>query len=291
MRIFTTGATGFIGSHVVNQCLASGHELVCLRRPGARPRIQIEGDPLWVEGTLEDDHSAALDGCQAIIHLAAYGVNPQFNSWSECFRWNLAASLRLLQFAVAAGIKRFLVAGSCFEYGHAGDRYDFLSVETTLQPTTPYGASKAAATMAALALAVEEKLELAVLRPFHIFGEGESPDRFWPQLRRAALQGEDFAMSPGEQVRDFTPVEDVARWFLAFLTAPLTPGRPEVHNIGTGVPSSLRDFAKRSWQHWDARGELLIGRLPYRENEVMRYVPRIGVLPSPERIDPKSISQ
>lgn len=145
-----------------------------------------------------------------------------------------------------------------------------------MEPTGAYHASKAAATVAALGLAVELKLELVVLRPFHVFGEGEAPSRFWPSLRAAALAGRDFEMTAGEQVRDFQPVQDAAEAFLrAAVDWPLEPGRPMLRNLGTGRPQTLAAFASAWWANFGGSGRLLLGRVPYRRDEVMRYVPLI----------------
>jgi nucleoside-diphosphate-sugar epimerase len=145
-----------------------------------------------------------------------------------------------------------------------------------LEPTGPYHASKAAATVAALALAHMDKRECAILRPFHVYGEGEDATRFWPSLRTAALEGQDYPMTQGEQVRDFVAVEDVAARFLdVAINSNLKPGNPEIHNIGSGKPQTLRAFAEQWWNKWEARGKLLFGAIPYRENEVMRYVPQL----------------
>ena len=62
--------------------------------------------------------------------------------------------------------------------------------------------------------AEEHQLSLEILRVFHVSGEGESQNRFWPSLRRAALAGEDFQMRAGEQIRDFLNVLDVSSVFL-----------------------------------------------------------------------------
>ena len=168
MRIFLTGGTGFIGSHLLQQALAAGHDVVALRRPGAEARIPLDQQPHWLEGGLADDWSEALASCDAFIHLAAYGVADGAHDWEGCFQTNVIDSLRLWRQAVAAGIRRFLIVGSCFEYGRSGERYESIPVTAPLEPTTAYGASKAAATMASLALAVEQKLELVVARPFHV---------------------------------------------------------------------------------------------------------------------------
>ena len=125
-----------------------------------------------------------------------------------------------------------------------------------------------------MAFAREHKLELAVLRPFHVFGEGESQERLWPSLKKAALAGEDFPMTFGEQIRDFTPVEFVAEKFVHYaVEAMIKKGEPAIHNLGTGKPMSLNSFAEEQWKKFGATGRLKRGEIPYRKNEVMRYVP------------------
>jgi UDP-glucose 4-epimerase len=276
MRIFLTGGTGFIGSHLLQQALAAGHEVVALRRPGAKPRIPLEQEPHWIDGSLSDDWSEALTSCESFIHLAAYGVADGSNDWEGCFQTNVIDSLRLWRQAVAAGIRRFLIVGSCFEYGRSGERYDFIPVSTSLEPTTAYGASKAAATMAALALAVEEHLELVVARPFHVYGEGEAEGRFWPSLVSAARNNKDLPMTEGNQVRDFQPVDQAAEQLLNTLViSTLKAGTPKLINLGSGRPQALHTFAESEWSKLHANGRILRGDIPLRENEIMRYVPEL----------------
>jgi UDP-glucose 4-epimerase len=275
MRVFITGGTGFIGSHVLRALLEQGLEVTALRLPGETVRGPLPMEPHWVEGDLETDLAPVLAQTNVLLHLAAHGVNPQFDTWPECMRWNFTASLRLWLQAADAGVRRLVIAGSCFEYGRSGERYEFIPVEAPLEPTSAYGASKAAASIAACSLARQRGLELAVLRPFHVFGEGEAPHRFFPMLQAAARSGNDFPMTPGEQVRDFCPVEQAARAFLHFVFHPLAPGAPQIHNLGTGTPQSLLRFAQSWWQRWHARGRLRPGALPYRPGEVMRYVPQV----------------
>ena len=276
MKIFLTGGTGFIGAHFLRQALAAGHEVTALRLPGERPRISLVQEPRWVDGTLADDWSRELSGSTGLVHLAALGVSPQKAEWPDLMRVNVVDSTNLLLQAVRSGVKRLVLCGSCFEYGRSGERFDFIPTDAPLEPTNAYAASKAAATMNALALAAEANIELILLRPFHIFGEGQHPDNFWPALRRAALAGENFAMTAGEQVRDFMPIEQVAAAFLSALTrTDLKLGQPKLENLGTGQPQTLRAFAEHWWRTWEAKGKLLVGAQPYRPGEVMRYVPQL----------------
>jgi nucleoside-diphosphate-sugar epimerase len=274
MRLFLTGGTGFIGSHFLRSALAAGHAITALRR-SSPAKIPLPEDPHWLEHTMPEVEPADLAGHDVLVHLAAVGVSPQKADWATLFRVNVTESLDLWRRAAHAGIQRFLICGSCFEYGKAGERYEFIPPDAPLEPSSGYAASKAAATMAAVALAREHGLSLTVARPFHTFGEGQHTENFWPSLRRAALAGENFPMTGGEQARDFMPVEELAAAFLRLLECSAPPGMPLIRNIGTGQPTTLRTFAEDWWSRWEAKGKLLPGALPYSAHEVMRYVPLV----------------
>ncbi len=271
MKILLTGGTGFIGSHFLGAALAAGHEVIALRRPGREARVPLRHQPAWREEGWAALPEEAFAGVDALVHLAAAGVSPQRATIAELFECNVTASLRLWE--RAATVPHFLICGSCFEYGRSAARYDFIPPDAPLEPVNAYGASKAAATIAAVALARERKLRISILRPFHVFGEGQHEENFWPALRRAAQAGEDFRMTPGEQLRDFVPAEAVAAQFLAALDAPPSPGEPRIANVGSGTPATLRAFAEHWWREWKATGVLRFDALPYRADEVMRYVP------------------
>ena len=276
MRIFLTGGTGFLGSHFLAESLALGHEVVALRRPGSLPKISLPREPHWVEHELDQVPIDVIRGCDAFVHLAAQGVSPQRTDWETAFKVNVMQSMKLTQKAEAAGVKRLLFCGTCMEYGSAGNRYAEIPVEAPLEPIGPYATSKAAFTLAITSMANDSNLIWILLRPFHIFGEGQHASNFWPSLRAAAQSGADFPMSMGEQIRDFSPVDQVARKFVEEVSkAGRQPGRIHVANVGSGVPISLADFARQWWGHWNASGTLLIGELPYRGNEIMRFIPKL----------------
>jgi UDP-glucose 4-epimerase len=282
MRIFLTGATGFIGSHFVNQALKAGHTVLGLRRsPASQPRIPLLQEPLWLDKSMEKVVADDLSGYDILVHLAAHSANVPYDNLIKCLEWNLIAPLHLFEQARTAGIKKYLVAGSCFEYGISGNDCSFITPEAPLQPTQTYPASKAAASIAFMQWARQYQLSLSLLRIFQVFGEGEASGRLWPSLRRAALAGEDFPMTLGEQIRDFINVEDVSRAFIAEAEALIgQEAGVSVKNLGSGCPQSIREFSEKWWNTWQASGKLLVGELPYREGEVMRYVPKVDFIPS-----------
>lgn len=277
MKLFVTGATGFVGSHFVRAALAAGHEVVGLRhREQSRPRIELLMEPRWLDKPMTDITAADLVGCDALVHLAAHTPNVPYDTLESCLHWNLIVPLEVFRDAHRAGVERFVVAGSCFEYGRAGERYEFIPPDAPLEPTLSYPTSKAAASIAFKSFAAETGVRLSIHRIFQVFGEGESENRLWPALRRAALAGEDFSLSPGEQVRDFIPAEEVAAALLDACTGlEVEPGIARILNLGTGQPQTVRQFAERWWAKWNATGKLLFGTQAYRPGEVMRYVPLV----------------
>jgi nucleoside-diphosphate-sugar epimerase len=274
MKLFVTGATGFVGSHFLQEALAKGYDVYALRRQGSQPRIPLNQEPVWIDAALTDDLRATLKDCDAVIHLAAHTPNVPYDTLENCLYWNLSVSLRFFQQAYDAGVRKFLVAGSCFEYGKSAERYTEIPVTATLEPTMSYPTSKAAASIAFYGWAVQMQVQLKILRIFQVFGEGEDPKRLWPSLRRAALAGEDYPMTLGQQVRDFISVEAVAQRFVSELNFEDTAeGSPRIKHVGTGKPQTVLAFSQYWWEQWAAKGKLLPGAVPYRENEVMRFVP------------------
>lgn len=282
MRIFLTGGTGFIGSHFLAGLPRLRHDVTALRRPGSNPRVEIKNEPCWFEKEMDKLDVSDLNGHEVLVHLASVGVSPKTATWEELIYWNVVVLMRLIQTSRAAGVRRLVIAGSFAEYGMASDRYEFIPTDAPLQPTSAYAASKAAGFIAASAFAIENKIELCYLRIFSAFGEGQYKDNFWPALHEAAVGGKDFPMTEGEQIRDYIPVEDVAKEILlACESEDIKPGLPSVFNVGSGNPITMRQFAEKYWKEWNAAGQLLIGALPYRANESKRFVPEIDRFSKP----------
>lgn len=276
MKLFVTGSTGFVGTHLLRQAMTAGHEVVALRRPGSRTRLPLEREPRWVDGQLDGEFSAELYGCDVLVHLASHTPNPPYGPLESCLYWNVVATVRLFEQARNAGIDRFLVAGSCFEYGRSAERYARIPVDAPLMPTLSYPTSKAAASVALCGFAAQHQVRLKIYRLFQVYGEGELPTRLWPSLCAAARRGEDFPMTAGQQLRDFIEVGDVAAAFLRGLDFDrVTPGVPKLANLGSGHTQTLAEFAQTWWMRCGGTGRLILGAVPYRYNETMRLVPEI----------------
>lgn len=278
MNLFVTGATGFIGSNFLNSisCYPQIKVSALKRSVTSQSRIPILNEPSWIIKPLDKIQVEDLEGVDVIVHLAAHSMYPPYDSLENCLYWNLTAPLQLFKTALRAGVKKFVVAGSCFEYGLSGLDFEFIPVQAALQPTVTYAASKAAASVVFHQFAVQHNVKLSYHRIFQVFGNGEDDSRLWPSLKKAALSNQDFPMTLGQQIRDFISVEVVAKHFVeACLQDDLINGQPKFCNVGSGKAQSILQFSEYWWNKWQAKGKLLVGNIPYREGEVMRYVPDI----------------
>jgi UDP-glucose 4-epimerase len=282
MRLFLTGATGFIGSHVLLAALNAGYEVVAMRRSAhSSATIPLPKEPTWWEGDLNSLEASQLEGIDAIIHTAAAGVSPKRASWSDLLQTNVCGSIRLLESASVAGIRRCVFVGTCHEYGNSALRYKAIPPDAPLEPLNEYGASKAACYQLTRTFASIHELEFFYGRIFFAYGEGQYSHNFWPSLQRAAILGEDLRMTSGRQIGDFIPAETVAVHLLAACTrSDIIPGSPYVVNIGTGIPQSLLAFAEAEWKRLAAKSSLVPSSIPDRKDQIYHMVPDIkGLFP------------
>jgi nucleoside-diphosphate-sugar epimerase len=278
MRIFLTGGTGFIGSYFINAAIEAGYEVTALRRIDSKPKINLVKQPHWINKSLESVNQNDLACHDMLVHFAASGVSPQPATWQDCFDINVLQAIKLFENAKNAGIKYFLATGTYAEYGSNALLYDFIPPNAALAPLEPYAASKAAFYQFMQAFIKSENLCGLYERVFSVYGEGQYLGNFWPQLKAAASSGKDFPMTAGEQIRDFIHVEEAVQLMIHEISKAKNhwiKGSLITKNLASGEPISLRAFAENWWSIWKTGGTLLFGAIPYRENEVMRFVPEV----------------
>jgi len=269
LRTFITGATGFIGQYLTRRLAKSGAEVWAGVFPNEAPwRVealppQVRRLPLDMQDGESVAHAVARCQPEVVFHLAAAGVTDPGVDPITALKVNVAGTVHLLKALDGRGVRRIVLVGTCYEYGARE------AVEG-LDPFNFYAASKVAAWAFARAWWRTSGLPVVVVRPFQVYGPGQPPHTLVPAAVRAALAGEDFPMTPGEQKRDFVYVQDVAKGLLAAATAPAVEG--ESLDLGTGQAHSVREVVGRIWEIVGAQGRILPGALPYRPGEAMRLV-------------------
>jgi nucleoside-diphosphate-sugar epimerase len=276
MKYFIVGATGFIGSHLVDDLYKKNHQITATFRKSPGLRIASVAEPFWLPRSLDQITVDDLIGHDVLIFLAAAGMpnNPEKVSFDEMFYYNLTCLIKILQAAKDAKIKKILLCSTFKEYGSSAAEYDFIPTTAPLLPTTPFSCSRVAGFYAAQAFAYQHSISIEYIRFFNVYGEGENELDLWTALRNAAILGQDFDMTPAEQIRDYIDVKDVVIQLGRIVDLPIS-NTLKVHHIASGQPIMLKDFADYWWKHWDAKGKIIYGALPYRTYESMRIVAKI----------------
>ena len=167
---------------------------------------------------------------EVVLHLAAgAGHARDAAGRAAMVADTVLGTANLLEAVRRAEPRRLVHVGSGLEYGHAGRP---LRETDPLRPVTFRGAVKGAATLLALELGSWTDVEVAVLRPFAVYGPWEQLPRFVPTVVTAALRGEPIRVTEGAAGRDYVYVGDVVEACLAAATAPAAAG--EVVNVGSG---------------------------------------------------------
>jgi dTDP-6-deoxy-L-talose 4-dehydrogenase (NAD+) len=244
MKYLITGATGFVGRHILLQLLkiSKPDDFTVVVRANKRACISdisndfriIETKDLFSESV--QWWEGATEGVDIVIHCAWY-VEPQKYLQSDINLNCLKGTISLAQGAINSGVKRFLALGTCFEYDLAGG---YLSVNTPLNPQTVYAASKVAAFLTLEQLFLSRKVMFNWCRLFYLFGEGEDYRRLYPHIMSNLKNDQIVELTSGSQIRDFLEVSQAASQIVSVIysnqTGPV--------NICSGVPITVREFAE-----------------------------------------------
>ncbi|WP_060508314.1 NAD(P)-dependent oxidoreductase [Pseudomonas sp. NBRC 111124] len=269
LHVLVTGATGFVGRHLVAELLARGCSVRALARDEQRARTLPWFDQVqFVAGDLQqagaEQVASWVDGVDAVAHLAWPGL-PNYQALFH-LEQNLMADYRFIKHAVESGVRQVLVTGTCFEYGMQSGPLD---EQCAARPANPYGLAKHSLHQFLQALQLHQPFTLQWARLFYLHGEGQNPNSLLAALDRAIDAGAaTFDMSAGEQLRDFQSITDAARQLAALLQHPEFSG---VVNCASGRPVAVRSLVEQRLRERGAELHLNLGHYPYPTHEPMAF--------------------
>lgn len=251
-RVLVTGATGFIGSHLVEALVAQGANVTCLVHynsssslgnlallpPDRRQQLTIAA------GNVEDSDfvQRTVDGHDIVMHLAALIAIPySYVAPRSYVRTNVEGTLNVLEAARRFGVRRIVHTSTSEVYGTA--RYEPIDENHPLQGQSPYSASKIAADKLCESYFCSFATPVVTLRPFNTFGPRQSARAVIPTIISQALERNEVRLGALTPMRDMTYVADTVEGFILAATTPGIEG--ETINLGTGQTHSIGEFAQR----------------------------------------------
>ena len=267
--VLVTGASGFIGTHLVRALLLEEATVHAIRRnPASQTRLPLDGIQ-WHSGDILDPGSLSRAVTAArpevVFHLAAYGTTFDQREPSLSVRVNVEGSWNLWD-ALGDATVRVVHTGSCGEYGQAKGQ---VAESALCEPTWLYPATKNASVTILSTLGRESGREVVSLRPFGPYGSADDPRRVIPHTILSLLRGETVKVTAGEQLRDYAHVDDQVQAFVSAGIVPL-PRTGAIYNVGSGEIVNLRKVltAIADAVGGDALSRVAFGAVPYRASEV-----------------------
>lgn len=243
MKVLITGAAGFVGSHLAEHLVDLGHDVVgldCFTDYYSRELKDINANDLRAKGIdiqeldlSRDDLTPAMDGIEAIFHLAAQPGISAKTPFPDYLRNNIEATHNLANAALNCPTLKCLMNISTSSVYGANATDD---EETAPKPTSWYGVTKLTAEQLLLALHREKNLPVCSLRLFSVYGERERPEKLYPRLIKSILEGTEFPLYEGsrEHSRSFTYVGDIIEGFVAALDN-MDRAIGQIFNIGSDI--------------------------------------------------------
>lgn len=269
-KVLVTGATGFIGTYVIEKLLEKGFDVLASSSNDSKAQLFDWFNKVdYIEFDLKkfDDRVNYFDFFQnpdMLIHLAWEGL-PNYTQEFHV-KENLPRHSAFLKNMLTNGLQDITVTGSCLEYGM---KEGCLIENLPSDPANPYAIAKDDLRKFIENLQNENQFNFKWTRLFYMYGKGQSPKSLISQLDKALEDKKAvFNMSGGEQVRDFLPVNKMTEYIVAAASQQHVTG---IINCCSGVPVTVKDFVEAYLKEKNAFIKLNLGYYKYPDYEPMRF--------------------
>ena len=264
MKIFLTGATGYIGSQLAKRLLLEGHKLAIVIRPKSNLKVLHKLIP-QIEVHIYDGSYASLFTAlntskpDLVFHIASLFIaQHKQDDIPSLIESNINFPVQLLEAMNQLGIKKFINTGTSWQHFNNED----------YNPVNLYAATKQAFESLLTFYVESQGLKVITLKLFDTYGPGDFRPKLFSLLRKAASTGETLRMSPGQQLLDLVYIDDVLEAYKLAIEQLSVIQKSESYAISSLTTISLRDLVKIYSETVDRKVNIEWGGLPYREREV-----------------------
>ncbi|MCJ9706060.1 MULTISPECIES: NAD-dependent epimerase/dehydratase family protein [unclassified Bradyrhizobium] len=238
--VLVTGASGFVGRHIVPALARGGWSV----RRAVRSPEGVEGEVVIDTIGPETDWQAALEGVDAVVHLAARVHHKHEEHAVQLYRnVNIAGTLHLARCAATAGVRQFVFVSTVLVHGRSNEGRAPFSENDILTPRGLYGMSKAAAEAGLRTLARDNDMKISVIRPPLVYGAGAKGN--FALLTRAVDLGLPLPFAAIRNQRAFLAVQNLSSFILRRLRHPDPASNFEIFLVADKEQVSTPEFITR----------------------------------------------
>ena len=263
VKIAVTGASGFIGTYVLNELNKRDVEIIAISRADRNNSSPKLKNVQWIKFDISNppkDCFKVIGKPDSLINLA-WGGLPNYDS-NHHIDEELPSQYNFLSSLIYEGLDSLINVGTCFEYGMQSGA---LSANDRTSPDNQYAIAKDTLHNRIREFTKLYPIKFIWARLFYIYGIGQAEGSLYPSLRSAIERGDKiFKMSGGKQIRDFLPVEEVAT---ALVDLVFNKEAKDIVNICSGKPISVRELVEQWMKENNWKIELALGEYPYPDYE------------------------
>ena len=257
MKIFLTGASGFIGKNFSKFAIKNG----CFIYAPTRKRKKNKTKNLkWLRGDFNLNWKKELSDSDILVHLAASGLNKVGDR--EIYETNIFKSINLLKNAIKYKCKKWLIISTSSEYGLTKkNKCIKFSKKSNRIPEDDYGLSKAIFTDLCINFAKKFNCKVRIMRIFPVYGPGENKKRLYPSLLKAINKKKSFFVRNPFETRDFTNVNYISRTLLDAADFKKKKfKRYQIWHVSENKPEKIINFVKKIWREKKAKKKILFNK-------------------------------
>ena len=267
VTVLITGGAGFIGSHLIDKCKKKGWNIISIslnnknKKKGVKSfKLNISNKNLLFEklGNLKIDYIINLAG-----HINHYEKKKTFDT-------HFKGCKNLIDFANEKKIKKFIQIGSSVEYGFSKSPISENKKINIKKLKSIYGFSKLKASNYLIEISKQKNLKYIILRPFLIYGPGQTANRLIPNTIINCLKNAKFNCSSGKQTRDFLYIDDFIKLVIKCIEKKNVYNK--ILNAGSGNPTTVKKIIY-SIQRLVKRGSPIFGKILLRKDEPLKLYP------------------
>ena len=269
ITILITGGTGFIGSHLIEKCIQKKWNIISLSLNKRTKKKGVKSINLNISNKNLLLRKLSQFKIDYIVNLAGHINHYEKKKTSET---HYRGCKNLIDLAVKKKIKKFIQIGSSVEYGFLKSTLSEDKKLSIKKLKSIYGISKLKASNYLIKISKEKSLKYIILRPFLIYGPGQTTNRLIPSTIVNCLKNESFSCSDGNQTRDFLHINDFVNLVIKCIQKENIYNK--IFNAGSGRPVKVKKIIK-SIQKLIRKGNPIFGKILLRKDEPLSLYPEI----------------